>query len=42
MMLTPIFPPAPAADSLGTLESWLEVGMEIDVRERGEHVYIKQ
>ncbi|SPN99657.1 related to MOSC domain protein [Cephalotrichum gorgonifer] len=39
MMLTPIFPPA---DNLVALESWLEVGMEIDVTERGKHVYQKQ
>lgn len=43
MMLTPIFAPRPA-DAVGDppLESWLEVGMEIDVLRRGEHVYIPQ
>lgn len=44
MMLTPIFSP-PSKDAVGDaslLESWVEVGMEIDVLQRGKHVYIRQ
>jgi hypothetical protein len=39
MQLTPLFP---KTDSPEDLESWVEVGMSVDVLERGNHVYIPQ
>lgn len=44
MMLTPIFPPSSenVVGNSAALESWIEVGMEIDVLQRGEHFYIPQ
>ncbi|KAK3688579.1 hypothetical protein B0T22DRAFT_379514 [Podospora appendiculata] len=39
MQLTPLFE---KVDSLESMESWLEVGMSIDVVERGQHKYIAQ
>lgn len=39
MQLTPLFS---KTDSPEDLESWVEVGMSIDVLERGTHVYIRQ
>jgi uncharacterized protein YcbX len=39
MQLTPQFEnPDEAAD----LESWIEVGMDVEVSKRGDHLYIKQ
>ena len=43
MMLTPIFSSSDGVVGDSTvMESWLEVGMEIDVLQRGHHVYIPQ
>jgi uncharacterized protein YcbX len=39
MQLTPLFS---RTDSPEDLESWVEVGMSVDVLERGNHVYIPQ
>ncbi len=39
MQLTPLFP---KTDSPEDLESWVEVGMSVDVLEQGTHVYIRQ
>ena len=39
MQLTPLFS---KTDSPEDLESWVEVGMTVDVLERGSHVYIRQ
>lgn len=46
MMLTPIFssptsPRSSPVDDAG-MEAWVEVGMEIDVTQRGQHLYIPQ
>lgn len=38
MQLTPLFGKTNGSE----LESWVEVGMEVDVLERGEHLYIRQ
>ena len=38
MQLTPLFDEATGPE----LESWVEVGMEVAVLERGEHLYIRQ
>lgn len=40
MQVIPLFEKASAGPE--HRESWLEVGMSIDVLERGHHVYIKQ
>lgn len=43
MMLTPIFSQSEdVVGGSGPLESWMEVGMEIDGLRRGEHLYIPQ
>jgi hypothetical protein len=39
MQVTPLFDKADMPDGM---MSWLEVGMEIDVLERGSHLYIPQ
>ncbi|KAI1638129.1 MOSC domain-containing protein [Biscogniauxia mediterranea] len=39
MQLTPLFDPSLSEEDR---ESWIAVGMTVDVEERGEHVYIKQ
>jgi hypothetical protein len=39
MQVTPLFPKASSPEDL---ESWVEVGMSVEVLERGEHVYIPQ
>ena len=39
MQLCPVFP---NADGAKTLSSFIEVGMEIDVLQRGSHMYMKQ
>ncbi|KAH6856605.1 hypothetical protein B0I37DRAFT_367910 [Chaetomium sp. MPI-CAGE-AT-0009] len=39
MQATPLFPKTNSAEDL---ESWVEVGMSVEVLERGEHVYIPQ
>lgn len=39
MQMTPLFE---GADDPGAMESWIEVGMEVEVLERGNHLYIKQ
>lgn len=44
MMLTPIFSsPSPGSPPVhDAKESWVEVGMEIEVTQRGQHLYIPQ
>ncbi|AEO55293.1 hypothetical protein MYCTH_2298973 [Thermothelomyces thermophilus ATCC 42464] len=39
MQLTPLFPRTDAPESM---ESWVEVGMSVEVLERGDHLYIPQ
>lgn len=39
MQLCPMFPDAKSA---GMLQSYIEVGMDIDVKQRAYHVYIEQ
>ncbi|AEO66876.1 uncharacterized protein THITE_2115383 [Thermothielavioides terrestris NRRL 8126] len=39
MQLTPLYPRTASPDDL---ESWVEVGMSVEVLERGNHVYIRQ
>ncbi|KAL0944366.1 mosc domain-containing protein [Colletotrichum truncatum] len=39
MQLCPLFK---GIDRVEYMQGWLEVGMAVDVKERGEHVYIKQ
>lgn len=39
MQVTPLFPKTSSSEDL---ESWVEVGMSVEVLERGEHVYIPQ
>ncbi|KAL2159969.1 hypothetical protein VTH06DRAFT_2102 [Thermothelomyces fergusii] len=39
MQLTPLFP---GTDALEHMESWVEVGMSVEVLERGDHLYIPQ
>jgi hypothetical protein len=41
MQMTPLFPGATETTATEHLESWVEVGMPVEVLERGEHVYIK-
>jgi hypothetical protein len=39
MQVTPLFPKTSAPENL---ESWVEVGMSVEVLERGDHKYIPQ
>lgn len=39
MQLCPLFE---GSERVEYMQGWLEVGMAVDVLERGEHVYIKQ
>ncbi|KAL2267631.1 hypothetical protein VTJ83DRAFT_4908 [Remersonia thermophila] len=40
MQMTPLFPGASSSTNPEDLESWVEVGMPVEVLERGEHRYI--
>lgn len=40
MQLCPLFDGT--TDRVEFMQAWLEVGMEVSVEQRGEHVYIKQ
>lgn len=39
MQMTPLFDKADLPDDL---ESWVEVGMSVEVLDRGTHLYVKQ
>lgn len=39
MQMTPLFE---GAEDPEAMESWVEVGMDVEVLGRGDHVYIKQ
>jgi len=39
VQMTPLFD---KTDDAETMESWIEVGMDVEVLERGSHRYIKQ
>lgn len=40
MQLCPLFDGT--TDRVEFMQAWLEVGMDVNVEQRGEHVYIKQ
>ncbi|KAK4231401.1 molybdenum cofactor sulfurase [Podospora fimiseda] len=42
MQLTPLFEKADGSSAAEELESWVEVGMSVEVLEKGNHVYILQ